>query len=246
MRGRITACEFQSRLRRSDLSLFRRSIPIDIHPITMSHRKIAVIVGFLFIVQMITFMMGSALIKTYLNGEAGENALRGGFLLEMLSGLAVVSIGFLMYRILAQVDPKLALLYPIFRIIEFVTSAALGLYLLDRLQEFPHHLLWVYLPTALGGLVLTHLLFISRLVPRAIAAIGLIGYMLLLIGVPLGMFDLIDVNAGSGMAVLAPGGIFEFILLPFWLIVRGFSGSRPSVVPRSRSARPVRERAGAE
>lgn len=191
----------------------------------MSHRRIAVIVGILFIVQMLTFMAGSMMIKSFLDGEADGKALFNGFLLEMLSGLAVVTIGLLMYRVLKHVNRPLASLYPIFRVIEFLVSAALGIYLLNDLQEFPHHLLWVYLPTALGGIVLTYILYISKLVPRAIAAIGLIGYVLLLIGVPLGLFNLIDVNAGSGMIFLAPGGLFEFVFLPIWLIVRGFNKS---------------------
>ena len=37
-------------------------------------------------------------------------------------------------------------------------------------------MLWIYVPTGLGGIVLTYLLFVSRLVPRAIAVLGLVGY----------------------------------------------------------------------
>lgn len=202
----------------------------------MARRKIAVIVGFLFIVQMITFMIGSSWIKSFLDGGAGEDALIRGFILEMLSGVAIVAIGLLMYPLLKQVDKKLGILYPLFRIMEFLASAALGIYLVQQLKEFPDHLLWVYLPTALGGLILTYLLFISRLVPKWIAAIGFMGYVLLLLGVPLGLLDIIDVNAGSGMIFLLPGGLFEFILLPFWLIVRGFNTNGvPTAIPAKHS-----------
>ena len=62
------------------------------------------------------------------------------------------------------------------RIVEFTVSAACGLYLLTQLQVVPNHLLWVYVPTGIGGLVLNYLLFVSRLVPRPIAVLGLVGY----------------------------------------------------------------------
>jgi hypothetical protein len=29
-------------------------------------------------------------------------------------------------------------------------------------------------------------------------------------------------NAGPGLALLAPGGLFEFVFLPIWLITKGF------------------------
>ena len=45
--------------------------------------------------------------------------------------------------------------------------------LLIQLQVVPNHLLWVYLPTGLGGIILSYLLFASRLVPRPIALLGL-------------------------------------------------------------------------
>ena len=48
------------------------------------------------------------------------------------------------------------------------------------------------------------------------------GYALLLVGVVLGFASTVDPNAGSGLALLAPGGVFEFIVLPIWLIAKGF------------------------
>ena len=43
--------------------------------------------------------------------------------------------------------------YPLMRVTEFTVSALLALYLLVQLEQFPNHLLWVYLPTAIGGLI---------------------------------------------------------------------------------------------
>jgi len=188
----------------------------------MSNRRIAVVVGILFFTQLITFMIGSSLIQTYLDGDAGKATLNLGVLLEMCSGIAVVAIGLLMYRVLKAVDRKWALGYPIMRIAEFVVSAILAIYLLSQLQEFSNHLLWVYIPTGIGGLILNYLLFVSRLVPRPISVLGLVGYALLLLGVPLDLVGALDLSGGAGLAMLAPGGLFEFIVLPIWLIAKGF------------------------
>jgi hypothetical protein len=191
----------------------------------MSDRKTAVVVGVLFFVQMITFMIGSSQVQLFLDGEANKTALNFGVLMEMVSGIAIVVIGLLMYRILKRVDKKLALGYPIFRLIEFTVSAILGFYLLSKLHEYPNHLLWVYLPTAIGGLILTYLLYVSKLVPRAIALLGLIGYALLFVGVLLDLLGVLEMDKGLGLLLLAPGGLFEFLFLPIWLIFKGFNAS---------------------
>jgi Domain of unknown function (DUF4386) len=186
------------------------------------NKGIAVTVGILFFFQLITFLIGSSLIQTYLDGDAGRATLTMGVLLEMLAGLAVVAIGFLMYRVLKTVDRKLALGYPIMRVLEFAVSAILAAYLLSQLQEFPNHLLWVYIPTGIGGLILNYLLFTSRMIPRPVAVLGLVGYTLLLLVVPLGLVGAVEEGSGVGLALLAPGGLYEFVVLPIWLIAKGF------------------------
>ena len=140
----------------------------------------------------------------------------------MCSGIAVVGIGLLMYPVLKEVNQRLAIWYPVLRILEFTVSTACGVYLLTQMQVVPNHLLWVYVPTGLGGLILTYLLFVSRLVPRPIAVLGLIGYAVFSLGVPLDLLGVLNMNEGLGMLVLAPGGLFEFVVMPIWLIAKGF------------------------
>lgn len=188
----------------------------------MSNRKVAVSVGVLFFFQLLTFFVGSSLIETYLSGDGSTTTLTVGVLFEMAAGVAVVGIGFLMYRVLKTVDPKLAMGYPIMRIVEFAVSASLAIYLLSQLREFPNHLLWVYIPTAIGGLILNYLLFKSKIVPRAIAVLGAVGYALLLLVVPLDLLGVIQENSTAGLTLLAPGAIYEFMVLPIWLIAKGF------------------------
>src|SRR3954451_259765 len=128
-----------------------------------------------------------------------------------------------MYPVLRDVNPRLAWWYPALRITECIVSAACGVYLLTQSQAVPNHLLWVYVPTGVGGIILTHLLLVSRLVPRAIALLGLVGYLLLTVGVPLDLLGVLDLSDGPGLLLLVPGGLFELVFVPIWLIARGFS-----------------------
>jgi hypothetical protein len=172
---------------------------------------------------MVTAAIGSSLIQAFKDGDPSKNSLTIGVLLMTCSGVAVVGIGLLMYRVLKPVNQKLAYSYPVFRIIEFIVSTIFGIYLLSELKVFPNYLLWVYVPTAIGGLILTYLLFISKLVPRSIAVLGLIGYATLLIGVPLDLAGVLNMDKGLGLILLAPGGLFEFIFMPIWLLAKGFN-----------------------
>jgi hypothetical protein len=191
--------------------------------LTMSSRSgTATTVGILFVVQMVTAVFGTSLIQAFVDGDTDRAPLTVGVLLMMCSGIAVVGIGLLMYPVLKPVDARLAVWYPVLRITEFIVSAACGVYLLAQLEVVPNHLLWVYIPTGLGGLLLTYLLFVSRLVPRPIAVLGLLGYACLTLGVPLDLLGVLDMDAGPGQVLLVPGGLFEFVFLPMWLIAKGF------------------------
>ena len=48
------------------------------------------------------------------------------------------------------------------------------------------------------------------------------------LGVPLDLLGVLDMDEGLGMLVLVPGFLFEFVVLPIWLIVKGFSSPSPA------------------
>lgn len=184
-------------------------------------RRTAVFVGTLFLVQMVTAMAGSAMIDTFVTGNSAAGPATG-VLLMVASGLAVTGIGFLMYPLLRLVNGKLAVWYPRLRLAELSVSVAGGIYLLATLNEIPNQMLLLYLPTGMGGLVLNYLLLTGKLVPRPIAVLGLVGYALLLGGAVADLANFVDMNNGPGLALLAPGGLFEFVVLPIWLFTKGF------------------------
>jgi hypothetical protein len=187
-----------------------------------SRSSTATAVGILFFTQMATAIAGTSRISAYTESDASRTTLTAGVLFMMCAGLAVVGIGLLMYPVLKSINARLATWYPVLRVVEFTVSAACGIYVLVQLEVVPNHLLWVYVPTAAGGLILTYLLFVSRLVPRPIALLGLAGYACLAVGVPLDLLGVLDMDAGAGQALLVPGGLFEALALPIWLLAKGF------------------------
>ena len=82
----------------------------------------------------------------------------------------------------------------------------------------------IYLFNGMAGGLFAVLLFRSRLVPRWIAVLGLIGYPVLLVGTLLAIFGVTDVTQGVGMVSVVPGALFELIF-PIWLLARGSADS---------------------
>src|SRR6266542_3367621 len=161
----------------------------------MSNRRTAIAIGVLFIAQMVTAMGGSSLIQAFVDGDPNKSALTIGVLLMICSGLSVVGIGLLAYQVLKSFNKELAIWYPVMRIVEFTVSAVCGICLLAELRVVPNHMLLVYIPTAIGGLIFTYLLFASRLVPRFVAVLGLVGYGALALGTLLDFMGIVDLNA---------------------------------------------------
>ena len=69
---------------------------------------------------------------------------------------------------------------------------------------------------AVGGAFLCLLLFRTRLIPRWLAAWGLIGYAIHVVGAVAEIFGI-----HVSLVLLIPGGLFE-LALGFWLLIKGF------------------------
>jgi hypothetical protein len=80
----------------------------------------------------------------------------------------------------------------------------------------------VFLFTGMSGIIFAYLLYRTRLIPRPIAVLGLVGYPMLVVGGILYIFHLIDFLRGVGLLFAWVVGLFELIL-PMWLIIRGFN-----------------------
>jgi len=190
-----------------------------------STRRIAVIVGLFFLVSTLTFMIGSNLIKSFLiDVTQNKSSLIPGVILEIICGVAVVGIGVLMFPILKLFNKRLALGYVIFRVIECTIIIVGGIYLISLLELMWKYEMIIFVFTALGGLLFSYLLFQSKLIPRYLSGLGIIGYGMLFLGTLLDMLSLININEGAGMLIYLPGGLFE-LFLPIWLFIKGFNSS---------------------
>jgi Domain of unknown function (DUF4386) len=180
-----------------------------------------------------------------------KGAVELGSLLWSINNIGIVFIAVFAFRLLRKRNEALAVGYLASRIIEgtiMMLGIAATLLLIPLSQEFlkagapqgswflslgdvlKHArflgLSQLSLPLlGLGGSLFTWMLFRYRLVPRFISVVGLIGYVLVLFGSIAGWFDLINVSpggSGAGAVLALPVAVFEIILLPFWLLFKGF------------------------
>ena len=214
-----------------------------------TYRSTAVLVGALFLISTATFILSNALITPLLGSDNILGAIAGNSqrmiaatLIGLIEGVATVGIALALYPILKRQHPALALGYAGMRIAELAIAAVglgLGGLLLVTLSgtaangassEFGTVLvglrhwtiMFVYVYTAVGGVMLSYMLLKTRLVPRGFSVLGLIGYPVLLLAAVLDMLGVVDTVGGLGLVGLIPGGLFELVL-PIWLIARGFN-----------------------
>ncbi len=238
--------EKETKMTTSPIRMQQRPMEEDLNP----KRRTAVLVGALFLISTATFIFSNALITplldspNFLASVANHSQLMiAATLIGLIEGIATVGIAVALYPILKWQHPALALGYAGMRIAELAVAAVgfgLGGLLLVTLSATaangansemlgtllvalrPWTLMLVYVYTSIGGLMLSYMLLRTRLVPRGLSVLGLIGYTALLLASVLDMLGLIDLVAGPGLVWLVPGGLFE-LLLPIWLFARGFN-----------------------
>jgi Domain of unknown function (DUF4386) len=83
---------------------------------------------------------------------------------------------------------------------------------------------------AVCDILLGVMLYKSRLVPRALSLIGIIGAPLLIVGYIAILFGIIDRISALAMLSAVPVALFEFSL-GVWLVVKGFNSTPVAVAP---------------
>lgn len=81
---------------------------------------------------------------------------------------------------------------------------------------------------AVNDLLLGFLFYHSRLIPRSLAIVGIIGGPILLVGDLLVLFDVIGQHAPTTSLFAIPVALFE-LTLGIWLVAKGFSSAPKSV-----------------
>jgi hypothetical protein len=222
----------------------------------MNQDKIyAKVVGILFITTMIAGMIDSyaamPLLTTSLAAiSANRTVIMAGVFLLLYMSLGVVGIALFLYPVLKRHNKLIAASYLGFRIIEcvfLVFGALVSLFLIamskepvfagspessrlitslamnTRINAFQIAMLIL----GLNSIVMCGLLFRTRLIPRWISAIGVLGYFGLLVSSLLAVC-VPEETKGIATILYIPGALFELILFPAWLIIKGFNSQKDS------------------
>jgi hypothetical protein len=190
----------------------------------------------------------------YIVGAGADNRVLTGAFLELILIIANIGTAVVLYPILKRQNEILALGYVTARIVECVFIAVGILSLLTvvtlrqeaatgadaaslvavgeslvALHDWTFRLGPGFFVGVGNGLILGYLMYRSRLVPRGMAMLGLIGGPLIIasgLGV---LFGVIEAGGVVQLIATIPEFFWELFVLGIWLIVRGFN---PSAIAR--------------
>jgi hypothetical protein len=213
-----------------------------------SSRKTALVAGVLYLLTFVSiptlFLYGQVKGANYILGAGSDTAAIIGGILEIIVALAGIGTAVVLFPVLKKQNESAALGLVASRILEsgtifvgvaFILSivtlrqagagadasvtgrALVALY--DRI-----FLLGQSFMPAICDLLLGFLLYQSRLVPRGLALIGIVGAPILLASYLAVLFGLYGQHASLATLSAIPVALFEFSL-GVWLVVKGFNPS---------------------
>ena len=217
-------------------------------PAMSSLRKTSILAGVLYLLTFVSIptiaLYGSIHLPGYITSAESDNSVIIGGILEIIVALAGIGTAVVLYPVLRKQNESAALGLVAARILESGTIFVGVAFLLsivtlhqagagaDALAT-SHALVALYdriftlgqsFMPAICDLLLGFLLFKSRLVPRALAMIGMLGALPLVAGYVAMLFGLIERNspmAGLSAVLVA---LFEFSL-GIYLVLKGFKPS---------------------
>ncbi len=227
----------------------------------MTDRVTARVVGILFLVGTIAGLIGLPLQQSVVGGDdyltaasAHPDRLATGVLLQLVMGVAVVSIAVVIYPVLRRGTERLAMGYVVTRALEAVVYIVSGTVLLSLItvsekyvaaddgsafaaagrlimaqRDWSGHAILDAAVFSVGALVLNAAFYQSRLVPRWLSLWGLGGAAAYLMAGLLVMYGLSPLSTPQ-VLLEAPLGLQE-IALALWLIVKGFDTHRAAAIP---------------
>ena len=213
-----------------------------------TYRKTALVAGVLYLLTFVSMptlvLYGQVKGANYILGAGSDTAAIIGGILEIIVALAGIGTAVVLFPVLKKQNESAALGLVAARILEsgtifvgvafilsivtlrqtgagagaLVTSHALAT-LYDRI-----FLLGQSFMPAICDLLLGFLLYKSRLAPRGLALIGIVGAPILLASYFAVLFGLLGQHAALAALSAIPVALFEFSL-GVWLVVKGFNAS---------------------
>ncbi len=189
-------------------------------------------------------LSGDFLLQTSQNAQA----VAFGALNELLLVATAAGTGIMLYPYLRRYNEQLGLAYFCFRLLEAIfiligTLAVLGIVSLSKAYTANpatdkttytaigttliaiHDWTFMLGPNFMLGIntfIYSYVFFKSRLIPRAISAIGILGAVMIFIAAHLEMFGVMPQLSTGGMLMAIPIFVYE-MTLAVWLIVKGFN-----------------------
>ena len=209
------------------------------------HRKTSLAAGVLYLLTFVSIptlaMYGPVKGANYVLGAGPDTGAIFGGILEMIVALAGIGTAVALFQVVKRQNEGVALGFVASRTLEAAgtfASVACLLTVVTLRQEgagasalvTSHALVALYdrlflitqsfIP-AVNALLLGYLLYQSRLVPRALPLLGLIGAPLLVAADLAVLFDLIGRTSTPALVTALPIALWEFSL-GVWLVVKGF------------------------
>ncbi len=221
--------------------------------IANSHRKIALKAGIFYLLTFVSIptlsLYSSVHDPNYILGSGPDTNVFIGVILELIVALTGIGTAVALYPLLKKQSGSVALGLVGSRVLEAGTIFAGTAFLLSivTLRQSGvgadalitgRALVTLYdriflvgqgLIPAVNDLLLGYLLYKSRLVPRALSIIGIIGAPMLVAGHLLVMFGAIGQRDPSTFIFAVLVALFEFSL-GLWLIFKGFNPSAPLIL----------------
>lgn len=195
---------------------------------------------------------------------ANGTLYRTGLVYDTVMFASVMALAWALFVVLRGVDRRLALLGLLWRVAEAIVGAVTVLFgvLIALLVGDPgvraafepgqlHSLVDVLLAArnagfdvtifflGLGTIVYCRLLYVSRYVPRPLAALGVVSFVVMLVGAAVNL--LLPGHRSVVMAGWAPGVVFEAVI-GVWLLVKGVRVPPAAPIPLETAAAPVEPR----
>src|SRR5574338_131768 len=197
-----------------------------------SPRKIALTAGIFYLLTFVSIPTLSLYTgihdPNYILGPGPDTNVFIGVILELIVALTGIGTAVALYPLLKKQNGSVALGLVGARVLEAATIFVGAAFLLAVVTLRQSGIGAEGLVTALDDLLLGYLLYKSKLVPRTLSIIGLIGVPTLVVGNIFVLFGILGQRDPSTFLFAVPVAVFEFTL-GIWLIVKGFNSSAPLI-----------------
>jgi hypothetical protein len=219
-----------------------------------SLRKTSLVAGALYLLTFVSIptlaLYGAIHDTNYILGSGPDTPAIIGGVLEIIVALCGIGTAIVLFPVLKKQNEEAALGLVAARILESATIFVGVSFLLSIVSlrqagagtdalATSHALVSLYdrifllgqsFMPAICDMLLGYLLYKSRLVPRALSLVGIIGAPLLIVGYMAILFGAIDRISTMAALAAVPVALFEFSL-GIWLVAKGFNSTSAAIAP---------------